>query len=58
VAGFGIARGSRNWLSVFVYAAIVTLTLYVMVDMEFPRRGLIRIGAADRAMTELRDSIQ
>jgi hypothetical protein len=58
VAGFGMARGSRNWLSVLVYASIVTLTLYVMVDMEFPRRGLIRVGAADRAMTELRDSIQ
>ena len=40
VAGFGMARGSRNWLSIFVYASIVTLTLYVMVDMEFPRRGL------------------
>lgn len=58
VAGFGMARGSRNWLSIFVYASIVTLTLYVMVDMEFPRRGLIRVGAADRAMSELRDSIQ
>jgi hypothetical protein len=57
VAGFGMARGSRNWLSVLVYASIVTLTLYVMVDMEFPRRGLIRVGAADRAMSELRDSI-
>jgi hypothetical protein len=58
VAGFGMARGSRNWLSVLVYASIVTFTLYVMVDMEFPRRGLIRVGAADRAMAELRDSIQ
>ena len=57
VAGFGMARGSRNWLSVFVYASVVTLTLYVMVDMEFPRRGLTRVGAADRAMSELRDSI-
>lgn len=57
VAGFGMARGARNWLSVFVYASIVTLTLYVMVDMEFPRSGLIRVGAADQAMHELRDSI-
>ncbi|HKD55706.1 MAG TPA: hypothetical protein VKB72_15945 [Steroidobacteraceae bacterium] len=58
VAGFGMARGTRNWLSIFVYASIVTLTLYVMIDMEFPRQGLIRIGAADRSMSELRDSIQ
>jgi len=58
VAGFGMARGSRNWLSVLVYSSIVTLTLYVMIDMEFPRKGLIRVGAADRSMMELRDSIQ
>jgi hypothetical protein len=57
VAGFGMARGTRNWLLVLVYASIVTLTLYVMLDMEFPRTGLIRIGAADRSMSELRDSI-
>jgi hypothetical protein len=57
VAGFGMVRGARNWLSIFVYAALVTTTLYVMMDMEYPRRGLIRIGAADRAMINLRDSI-
>jgi hypothetical protein len=58
VAGFGMARGHRNWLSALTYASIVTLTMYVMVDMEYPRTGLIRIGAADLALTNLRDSIQ
>jgi hypothetical protein len=58
VAGFGMARGERNWLSIFAYASMVTLTMYVMIDMEYPRAGLIRIGAADLAMTTLRDSIQ
>ena len=58
VAGFGMARGARNWLSIFVYAALVASTLYVMMDMEYPRRGFIRIGAADLAMIKLRDSIR
>jgi hypothetical protein len=58
VAGFGMARGRRNWLSVLTYASVVALTMYVMIDMEYPRAGLIRIGAADLAMTTLRDSIQ
>jgi hypothetical protein len=58
VAGFGMARGQRNCLSILAYASIVTLTMYVMLDMEYPRAGLIRIGAADLAMTTLRDSIQ
>ena len=58
VAGFGMARGQRNWLLVLAYASIVTLTMYVMLDMEYPRSGLVRIGAADRALTSLRDTIQ
>jgi hypothetical protein len=58
VAGFGMARGGRNWLSILVYASMVTFTLFVMLDMEFPQSGLIRIGAAERAMSDLRDSIQ
>ncbi len=58
VAGFGMARGHRNWLSVLTYAALVTLTMYVMIDMEYPRAGLIRIGAADTALRNLRDSIE
>jgi hypothetical protein len=58
VAGFGMARGRRNWLAILTYASVVALTMYVMIDMEYPRAGLIRIGAADLAMTTLRDSIQ
>jgi hypothetical protein len=58
VAGFGMARGHRNWLSVLAYALIVTLTIYVTLDMEYPRAGLIRIGAADSAMRTLRDSMR
>jgi hypothetical protein len=58
VAGFGMARGHRNWLSILLYSSVVALTMYVMLDMEYPRAGLIRIGAADLAMTTLRDSIQ
>ncbi len=58
VAGFGMARGRRNWLSILVYALIVTVTLYVMLDMEYPRDGLIGITTADHAMIDLRDSIQ
>jgi hypothetical protein len=58
VAGFGMARGHRNWVSVLTYATLITSTMYVMLDMEYPRAGLIRIGAADRALASLRDSIQ
>jgi hypothetical protein len=40
VAGFGMARGQRNWLSIGVYASVVAATLYVMTDMEYHARAL------------------
>lgn len=58
VAGFGMARGHRNWLSVIAYASVVAVAFYVMIDMEHPRGGAIRIGAADLALANLRDSME
>lgn len=58
VAGFGMARGHRNWLSVIACASVVAVAFYVMIDMEDPRGGAIRIGAADLALANLRDSME
>jgi hypothetical protein len=32
--------------------------VYVIVDIEFPRLGLIRVDAADQVLFELRESMQ
>jgi len=40
------------------YAAMISLTVYVTLDIEFPRIGLVRIDAADAAMVELRDGMK
>jgi hypothetical protein len=48
------AAGHRDWLHALVFAAVVTGTVFVILDMEFPGVGLIRVGAADRAMTQAR----
>jgi hypothetical protein len=40
------------------FAAIVSLTAYVILDLEYPRLGLIRIDAADRVLMELRQSMK
>ena len=49
---------ARSWLHTICFAAIVSLTVYVIVDLEFPRLGLIRVDAADQALLELRESMQ
>jgi hypothetical protein len=48
----------RTWFHTVVFAAVLSLTLYVIVDLEFPRLGLIRVDAADQALIKLRQSIQ
>ncbi len=48
----------RSWFHMIVFAGILTLTVYVIVDLEFPRVGLIRVDAADQALVELRQQMR
>jgi len=50
-------RTSRSWLHIVLYAAVIAVTVYAVLDLEYPRFGLIRIDEADRALIQLRDSI-
>jgi hypothetical protein len=48
----------RSWFHIAAFAAILSLTVYVIIDLEFPRLGFIRIDAADQVLRELKESIQ
>ena len=39
------------------FAAIIALAVYVIVDLEYPRLGIIRVDAADQFLVELRASM-
>lgn len=59
LAGYAMAkRRSRSWLHMLVYALVVAITVYAVVDLDYPRSGLIRLDAADNALSALRDSIR
>jgi hypothetical protein len=59
LAGYAMAkRRSRSWFHMLLYAVVVAVTIYAILDLEYPRFGLIRLDAADKALIELRDSIQ
>ena len=58
LAGYGMSCRGRSWLHVITYAAIISITVFVILDLEHPRRGLIRIDAADRVLIELRQSMK
>lgn len=36
----------------------MSIAVYVIVDLEFPRLGLIRIDAADQLLVQLRKSMK
>jgi cytochrome c oxidase subunit IV len=58
LAGYGMAGGhERSWTHMLVFAAVIGLTVYVILDLEYPRIGLIRLDAADRLLIELRGSM-
>jgi hypothetical protein len=59
LVGYGTATSKhRTWLHTVGYAAILSLTVYVIVDLEYPRLGLIRVDAADQVLFDLRQSMR
>lgn len=58
LAGFGMAESKTiSRIHVVCFALIMAATVYVILDMEFPRYGVIRIDSADRLLVELRESM-
>jgi hypothetical protein len=59
LAGFSMGENpSHNWLHTFLYAAVLSLAIYVILDLEYPRMGLIRIDAADQLLMDVRQSMR
>jgi len=58
LAGYRSA-GDRayGWVHRLAFSAIVALTVYVILDMEYPRMGFIRIDGIDQVLTSVRDSM-
>jgi hypothetical protein len=58
MAGYGMSGSkSRNFLYMFIFAAVISIMVYVIIDMEFPRKGLIRIEYVDQILKDLRKSM-
>jgi hypothetical protein len=55
-SGMGATR-TRSWMPIFVFASVISVTIYVIRDIEYPRLGLIRVDEVDRALVDLRESL-
>jgi hypothetical protein len=53
LAGFGMAAAKvRSWIHMVIFAATLTVTLYAVTDVEYPRLGLIRIENFDHILVD------
>ena len=48
----------RSWLHCVAYACIMSLCIYVIVDLELPRLGLFTITDADQVLLDLQASMR
>jgi hypothetical protein len=60
LAGYSMAGGrpSSCWMHMLAFAVIMAATVYVILDLEYPRLGLIRVDAVDQVLGDLRDSMK
>jgi hypothetical protein len=59
LVGYGMADGKeRNWLHMLGLAFVMSFAIYVILDIEYPRFGFIRVDGFDHALVELRESMK
>lgn len=49
--GFGAAR-KQVWVHELAFAVIMTLTIFITIDLEYPRTGFIRVDAFEHAVID------
>ena len=52
------ANKKRSWTHILAFVVGIVIAAFVIVDLEYPRRGYIRIDAADWALVEVREGIK
>lgn len=48
----------RTWIHQATFAMVMSLAIYVIIDLEYPRLGLIRVDAADQALIDVANSLR
>lgn len=58
LVGYGTSvNKERSWFHTVVFATILAVTVFVIVDVEYPRLGLIRVDAADEILRDIRKNM-
>lgn len=58
-AGYDMARRKRpNLLHSVSFAVVLAVTVYVILDLEYPRMGLINVSDSDQVLVDLRQGMK
>jgi hypothetical protein len=58
LAGYGMGKaGKRKWTHRLIFSATLAVAMYAILDLDYPRLGLIRIDQMDHVMVDLRKSM-
>jgi len=58
MAGYGmIGNALRSRLHMLGFALVMAVAIFVILDIEYPRLGLVRVDAFDQALADLRESM-
>jgi hypothetical protein len=58
-AGFGLASSpGQSWMYKIGIAATIAVALFATIELEYPRRGLVRVDQMDQALIELRATMK
>lgn len=59
LAGYAAAgTKSRDWIRSVIFACTLTGAVYVILDLEYPRLGLIRLEAFDQILVDVREGMK
>jgi hypothetical protein len=59
LAGYSLAGAQRrHWIAILSFSFLMALTVYVILDLEFPRMGLIRVDDFDALLVETRAAMR
>ena len=59
LVGYGMAGSkARNWLHMLGLSFVMAVSVYVILDLEYPRLGFIRVDDFDQALVDLRESMK
>lgn len=57
LAGYEMAGARRSWIHIVVFSLAMAMTIHVILDVEYPRIGFIRIDQTDQVLIDLRESM-